>query len=321
MQTNESNLAPPRAAPRETPTPPAWVTPWVGAIGGPVEMSGDHWTLQLGAVHGFAQWSVRNAADLPDADFEAAVADAYEQLADLLDRHGMGTPVRIWNIVPRIHARSAVGDRYMVFNAGRRRAFASRTEPPFDTRLIPASAVDLHGRDLVIQTLTAPAPAHPIENPRQRPAYRYSPRYGPVAPSFARAAVLGEQRSLIAAGTASIAGEDSRHPHDLAAQLVEIEINLAALIAAARGAPDVARIEREPGHRRSLLELYRHLRAYVVGFHDERETMQWMRRTFGRSAQSETIRADLCRAGLRVEVEGLATLGPASGIERPPERA
>jgi chorismate lyase/3-hydroxybenzoate synthase len=321
MRTNESNLAPPRAQACEAPAPPAWVTQWIGTIDGPAEMSGHNWSLQLGEAHCFAQWSVRNAADLSDAAFEAAVADAYEQLAELLDRYGMGTPVRIWNIVPCIQAESAFGNRYMVFNAGRRSAFATRPEAPFDTRLIPASAVDLHGRDLVIQMLTAAAPARPFENPRQRPAYRYSHRYGPVAPSFARAAVLGEERSLIAAGTASIVGEDSRHDRDLAAQLVEIEINLAALIAAAQGATDVARIEHDPGHRRHLLQAYSHLRAYVVSIHDERETTRWVKRNFGRSTRLEIVPAALCRPGLRIEVEGLASLGPVRGFERSMERA
>jgi enamine deaminase RidA (YjgF/YER057c/UK114 family) len=68
------------------------------------------------------------------------------------------------------------------------------------------------------------------------PAYRYSTRYGPRAPTFSRAALAdaGDSRvALFVSGTASIVGEESVHAGDLIAQLAETLRNLDAVIAAA----------------------------------------------------------------------------------------
>src|SRR5690606_37752412 len=80
-------------------------------------------------------------------------------------------------------------------------------------------------------------PGRPVENPRQRPAYRYSQRYGPASPSFARATelTLGRRgrRALLVGGTAAVRGEDSVHEGDLDGQFEETVANLRALLVAA----------------------------------------------------------------------------------------
>ena len=99
--------------------------------------------------------------------------------AGLAGRH----PIRFWNCAPGIEARAAtVPERYMIFNVGRFRAFESWFGPgQASFGSLPAStAVGAVGRQLVISCLAAPAPSRHVENPRQTPAYRYSPRYGPL---------------------------------------------------------------------------------------------------------------------------------------------
>ena len=143
----------------------------------------------------------------------------------------------------------------MVFNAGRFAAFAdwfrapqsrsaAQSAPVFDRarfhRDIPtATGVGHAGDDLIIHALASALPGRPIENPRQRAAYRYSRKYGPLPPCFARATLVpgtaDSQRSLLIGGTASVCGEASVHADDLVAQTAETFRNLDALICAAGG--------------------------------------------------------------------------------------
>src|SRR5205814_10312109 len=104
-------------------------------------------------------------------------------------------------------------------------------------RLVTAASGVGHDRqDLVIHALGACAPAAPISNPRQIAPYRYSRRFGPLPPCFARATLLRDQHSatlLLVGGTASIRGEDSVHAENLKQQTRETLENLACLVASA----------------------------------------------------------------------------------------
>src|SRR6185503_5831087 len=96
-------------------------------------------------------------------------------------------------------------------------------------RVLPAaSAVGIAGPDLVIDCLASASGGAPVENPRQIAPWQYSRRYGPKPPCFARGTVtrLNDRRMLLIGGTASIVGEESRHPGDLTAQVGELLINL-----------------------------------------------------------------------------------------------
>ena len=87
--------------------------------------------------------------------------------------------------------------------------------------------------------MAAGLPGKPVENPRQRAAYRYSGKYGPLPPCFARATLVpgtrAAERTLLIGGTASVCGEASVHAGDLVAQTAETFRNLDALIRAAGG--------------------------------------------------------------------------------------
>src|SRR4051812_37742448 len=92
------------------PSVPAWATELAGA-----------------SAKEFALTSVRviNAVSMDAATLEARVAKAYGQIAAGLRKSVIRHPVRLWNYIPSINADMGGGrDRYMVFNAGRYRAFA-----------------------------------------------------------------------------------------------------------------------------------------------------------------------------------------------------
>ena len=148
--------------------------------------------------------------------------------------------MRFWNFVPGIHADMADGrDRYMVFNAGRFAAFERWFgQAALFRRTVPtASAVGIASGVFTIYALGAREAGVPVENPRQVPAYRYSARYGPLPPCFARGTIvagLGTGPSLLVGGTASIVGEESLHDRDARQQALETFENLAELVTAAR---------------------------------------------------------------------------------------
>ena len=80
----------------------------------------------------------------------------------------------------------------MVFNAGRFEALSDWFGGPgrLPDSLPAASAVGHDGDDFAVHCLLLSRPGVAVENPRQVPAFRYSARYGPRPPCFARATVV-----------------------------------------------------------------------------------------------------------------------------------
>ena len=257
---------------------------------------------------------LKDAVALDAAEFEQRTREAYDAVREAV---GALHPVRFWNYLPGIHApMDERRDRYMVFNAGRFTAlsewFGGKDRLP--QRLPAASGVGHRGSDLEIHCLAFAEPGEAIENPRQIPAFRYSARYGPLPPCFARATVVtspaagGEAAMLLVAGTASIRGEQSVHQGDLAGQLSETAENLRALIAAAEGTP-----------RPDALGAFEEVCAYHVHRRDGRAIDEFIRGAFGPATTVQLVQADICRADLLVEIEGIARLTrrrPTSGSVR-----
>lgn len=259
-----------------------------------------------GAAFTRASARVENALHLSAAELEAQVEAMYAELFTALARTCAPHPVRFWNGLPRIiegleppveenaaweraapvHERF---DRYMAFNAGRCRAFlAHYGSREALARAVPAgTGVGHGGADLVVHALSAAAHGTPIENPRQTPAWRYSPRFGPLPPCFARATQLPGGRLLVS-GTASITGEETLHAGDLAAQMEETFRNLEALLGAA-----------------SLpLSALCDARVYVANARDVPQTLPLCRQRLPGAAW-ETVHAEICRPGLLLEIEGI----------------
>jgi chorismate lyase/3-hydroxybenzoate synthase len=246
---------------------------------------------------------ISDVPDLSDARFESLVTAAYEVLASELARQRR-YPVRFWNFIPGIRAAMpSAPERYIVFNAGRFHAFEAWFGGAFRRAVPTASAVGIRGRVLFIHCLAADNPGRAVENPRQRPAYMYSARYGPLPPSFARATVVGPTHSarVLVGGTASVRGEDTVHTGDIGRQTRETLDNLAALVAAACGAQlEEGRVSWE------WLSRFRSLRVHVLRPDDGRYAEEAIRSHFPRLESLELVHAELCRGDLLLEIEGVA---------------
>jgi chorismate lyase/3-hydroxybenzoate synthase len=138
---------------------------------------------------------------------------------------------------------------------------------------------------LVVHALWTAQPFQAIENPRQRPAYLYSSRYGPVPPAFTRGVRVG--RRLLASGTASVVGEDSMHEGNLVAQFEESCRNLATLAEAG-------------GFR----DHWNDVCVYVKHSADLDAVERLAASRFGERL-SRVVHAAICRHELLLEIEGI----------------
>ena len=293
--------------------PPAWVR---GLLGRSARRSlalvpaGERLSVEVIQGEGFclASVRVREARSLDRMALQAVTGRAYRRIEAELRARGALHPVRLWNHIPGIHDPMGEGlDRYMVFNAGRFEALAEWFgKECFDTRVASASGIGHHGQDLVLHCLAADRPGRAVANPRQIAPYRYSQKYGPLPPCFARATVIqprpGESLVLVG-GTASIVGEESVHLGDLARQTDETLTHLAVLLQVAAGEP-----AHEIEDRAAVLARYRELRVYDPHPQRRDELRRLLEGAFPGVSQIEWVRADLCRAELLVEIEGVADL-------------
>jgi enamine deaminase RidA (YjgF/YER057c/UK114 family) len=239
------------------------------------------------------QARVHGAERLSPGEFEAATILAYGAIAEELAAAPARHAVRFWNYIPGIHVPCGGGvDRYMTFNAGRYEAFGRWFGADKLDQLPTASGVGHNGADLVIVALGCEIEGIAVENPRQIPPVRYSRRYGPRPPCFARATLVGGRRPrLLVGGTASVVGEISVHAGDLIAQIGETVANLRAILRASRLPAGAC---------------FSDLRIYHPRAEDEAFIARAVRRAVGDSPRIEMARADLCRPELLVEIEGVA---------------
>jgi chorismate lyase/3-hydroxybenzoate synthase len=294
-------------------TPPSWVRELLRVPSEAWNAVNSVLSVQTAQTSEFMLVSVRvaDAASMESADFTSKTTQAYELIFDFLNQHrGFGL-IRVWNFIPRIlDPLGHIPQRYFAFNAGRFAAYerAYATKDAFSRMVATASGVGHFGSDLMIHGLASSDPSSPVENPRQVPAYRYSEKYGPLPPCFARSTRVETSRGrwLLVGGTASVRGEDSRHDGDLEAQTAETLVNLAALVAFAESGSCAA--ESSMDERNRLLGRFRHLRVY----HRRREDGTFIEKRLPSEFQGATTievsMADLCRPSLLIEIEGLAEL-------------
>ncbi len=257
---------------------------------------------------------VPGAGLLDGPSFQESVARIYRKI-DFVLRARSRFPIRFWNYIPRIGDR-CFGQlrRYELFNAGRFSAFHEwYGAHVFNSSLPSASAVGNRDEDLVVFVLADETPGIPIENPRQKPAYTYSRRFGPVPPCFARATLLkspldpaGLGISAIVSGTASVTGEDTVHVEDLNSQIRETMTNLASISRAVKAsseptAPQCGTIDGD-------LLRYRELRVYVRRHSDVAQTVEAFQSSLPALRYLEVVNAELCRRELLVEAEGAISL-------------
>lgn len=292
---------------RQAITPPQWVSDLLASS--PINTRADDGELDIIEAAQFALTSatIPNVNSMDALTFEQRVTDTYSAILQSIDILSANHPVRVWNYIPAIHQpMESQRDRYMVFNAGRYRAFAARFGGPgaFARRVPTASGIGHDRHDLVIHCLSTAAPAIAIDNPRQIAPHRYSTRFGPLPPCFARATLLPMQKLILVGGTASIKGENSLHPASLPLQFQETLTNLASVVEAAHVKMPSTKSHTE----KHWLNCYTDLRVYYARAQEGDALAAMTRKAFSDNCRIEMRRADLCRSELLVEIEGVASL-------------
>jgi len=226
----------------------------------------------------------------------AAARSVFAELLALAEERGCPHLVRVWNFLPGINAEERGIERYRLFNVGRAAAFAERYGE-CERRFPSSSAVGSPGERLVTWFLAASTPGTHLGNPRQVHAYRYPADYGPRAPSFSRAtmapAALGG--ALFLSGTASVAGHETRHAGSLDGQLDETLLNIETLLAAGFDGRPL------PG-----LGDFDLLRVYLRDPGALARVRERLRQRLGKRVPLVFVEADICRADLLLEIEGVA---------------
>ncbi|MBM4196583.1 MAG: hypothetical protein FJ197_05700 [Gammaproteobacteria bacterium] len=248
----------------------------------------------------------RTAVVPPDGDVRTLTRDIYHDLLAL--QHELGYPhlVRMWNVVPAINAGEGDGETYVRFNLGRASAFDALEVP--EVRYSAATCVGgAPDTPLTVLALASRVEPLSIENPRQVSAYQYPRRYGPRAPSFARATLLPDAGggTLFISGTASIVGHESRHD-DIGPQLAETLTNIGRLREQALALrPGLAAASR------------RSWRVYLRDPADLAAVQDIVHDQLGGPGEVVFLHADICRRELKVEIEGVCEIvatGPGDWI-------
>jgi chorismate lyase / 3-hydroxybenzoate synthase len=199
--------------------------------------------------------------------------------------------LRVWNYFDAINRGEADSERYKQFCLGRARGLASCPA----SRYPAATAVGRRDGEPKLQVfwLAGRIAGAPLENPRQLSAYHYPRRYGPAAPTFARAMLVAKQLLLIS-GTASIVGHASRHARSLIAQIDESLANLQSVLAHATAVAP------------ALPPRWGERTRFKVYLRDGGAAHQAAAHLAGRlpaGAQYLILEADICRSELLVEID------------------
>jgi len=250
-------------------------------------------------LFGSVEVSERDAPrDLADGTpLEWATALAYREIIHCLGARGFPHLWRVWNYLPEINCEAAGSERYRLFNLARRRAFGEAA-PAIGPHIPAACALGLSPQSpLVVYFLAGVRGALPIENPRQVPAYRYPPQYGPASPMFSRATLAGDASgaTLLISGTSSIVGHRSVHAGDVVAQTRETLDNIRALLEEANRRVAGVGFTPEQLAYKVYLRYARDLHACAAE----------LRGALGPEVPMVHLRADICRSDLLVEIEAV----------------
>lgn len=237
---------------------------------------------------------------------EAVTQQAYTQLLQTISEQPEYTVIRFWNYVPGIispvHPHNAGSEtRYHQFNAGRQKAFSSYYGQQLFSIPVPAaSAVGTQSNLLTIEFLAVTTPVQQLENKNQIPAWRYSAKYGKLAPWFSRGVIYNNngQRLLLSSGTASITGEDSQHSGDIYEQLCQSIHNLRILAAQFN-------LKQYNIHYGFALEDIAMMRVYYKNESDRAFLERFVPRFLAPSCRLSFLQADICREELLVELEAV----------------
>ena len=212
---------------------------------------------------------------------EELTREIYARLIDEVRAAGHPYFLRMWNQVGGLNEHERGLERYQLFCAGRHDAFVDAGYH-HDVDLPAASAVGTRGRGLIVHYLAAREPGVQIENPRQVSAYRYPRQYGPKSPSFSRATIWRD--TVFLSGTSSVVGHETMHAGDVLAQLDETLRNIEMLVP---------------------LDSIVTAKTYVRNAADYDLIAPRLENVFRSNLYLE---ADICRADLLIEIEGVASV-------------
>jgi enamine deaminase RidA (YjgF/YER057c/UK114 family) len=290
---------------RQVTTAPDWVERLAepNTTAAPIDAGGCSGTVRHGTRFTHVDVRIHNARQMCDYELQRSVHGAYLWIHRALQSGIARHPVRFWNFIPAINECVDGGiDRYMVFNAGRYAAYLKihGDELRFGRCIATSTAVGHPGDDLCIRCLADSEPGQAFENPRQISAYRYTSRYGPMPPCFARMTMIASphhpgRRSLLVGGTASVVGERTVHADDLDAQIRETFKNITLLLC--RSGPV------SPDGLRDVRVYYVHPedRMFIA-----EQLHRWLPHLRDRV---DMVCTNLCRRDLQIEIEGVAEVG------------
>ncbi|HEX8616418.1 MAG TPA: Rid family hydrolase [Thermoanaerobaculia bacterium] len=215
---------------------------------------------------------------------DVAARELYSRVIAEVRAAGFPYFVRMWNYVGGINEDDRGVERYKLFCAGRHDAFVDAGYH-HDVDLPAASAVGMPGRGVIAYFLAAREPGMQVENPRQIAAYNYPPQYGVKSPSFSRATVWND--TVFVSGTSSVVGHETVHRGDVLAQLDETLANIRIVL---------AQTGRTLANVVSAKTYIRHASDYAA----IAATLE------GVFANNIYVEADICRADLLLEIEGVA---------------
>lgn len=252
-----------------------------------------------------------SANEWTSSSFGSTTEHMLSLVLDELSNTPFPKPTRSWNFLPDICAPLENGiDRYRAFNIARYRAFSSFFGESIISqgRVPPASCIGHWGSPILIAMLGTRNGVVSVENPRQVPAFEYSPKFGPRPPCFARAGLttIGNKPMLLVAGTASVLGEESVHSGSLDAQIQETLLNLRAILA------EGARLHGQTLNTRDIdpLSTVAATRVYYRRQEDQ-PTLARMLPPELTNSDVEYVHAEICRCELLLEIEVVADVGSA----------
>ncbi|HEY6527489.1 MAG TPA: hypothetical protein VIZ65_02260 [Cellvibrionaceae bacterium] len=258
----------------------------------PVCRSGEIGKARFFHTDSWALVELNSRADTAAGALADITYDAYLNLFACFKQLGFDHVVRMWNYLADINQGEGDNEAYKQFCYGRQRAFA---ELAIASAQFPAaSALGRKFGGLQVYALATRAPCVHIENPVQTSAYYYPREFGPASPSFARATLAGNGlHTLFISGTASILNAQSHYPGDVFKQAQLSCQNIQRVIAQARqreGTPFTLRLAK----------------VYVRYVEDRAKVEILLQQLLGEQCAFLWLRADICRAELLIEIEGIA---------------
>lgn len=210
---------------------------------------------------------------------------------------GVSRFLRIWNYIPAINQERDGLENYRAFCVGRAEAFDEAAGRGRASAYPAASAVGTDDDILTLYAIAVRTGLEPryFENPKQIPAYCYPSRYGPRSPSFSRASREdGSTPSLYISGTAAVLGADTVHPHRTRDQLDVMGDNIDRIVN-----ESFAELPFGPDEAATP-----YMKLYLRDADDADMADRWLRSRFPLAPGAYTIlRSDICRAGLKAELE------------------